>query len=104
MTDAWTSGDMSPQLLKVATRAKRDSDAQFHSLAHLIDVPALQRAYDSLRARAAVGVDGITKECYGQDLQANLEDLHERLRSKRYRHQPIRWYRWPTSRKLGLRC
>ena len=90
MTDAWTSEGMSPQLLKVATRAKRDPDAQFHSLAHLIDVPALQRAYESLRAKAAVGIDGMTKERYGQDLRANLEDLHERLRSRRYRHQPIK--------------
>jgi hypothetical protein len=32
------------------------------SLAHLIDEEALQRAYDSIRKDAAVGVDGITKE------------------------------------------
>jgi RNA-directed DNA polymerase len=43
-----------------------------------------------LRNDAAVGVDGITKEHYGQDLQNNLRDLHERLKTKRYRHQPIR--------------
>jgi group II intron reverse transcriptase/maturase len=46
--------------------------------------------YQRLRGKAAVGVDGITKEQYGQDLQRNLQDLHERLRTKRYRHQPIR--------------
>jgi hypothetical protein len=39
---------------------------------------------------AAVGVDGMTKERYGQDLEERLGDLHARLRSKRYRHQPIR--------------
>jgi retron-type reverse transcriptase len=97
---------MSPQLLKVATRAKRDPDAQFHSLAHLIDVPALQRAYESLRAKAAVGIDGMTKERYGQDLRANLEDLHERLRSRRYRHQPIKRVHIPKgngkTRPLGI--
>jgi retron-type reverse transcriptase len=43
-----------------------------------------------MRKDAAVGVDGITKEQYGQDLERNLEDLHARLVSKRYRHQPIR--------------
>jgi RNA-directed DNA polymerase len=106
MTGAWTSESMSPQLLKVATRAKRDHAAQFHSLAHLIDVSALQRAYDSLRANAAVGVDGMTKECYGQDLQANLADLHERLRGKRYRHQPIKRVHIPKgngkTRPLGI--
>ena len=37
-----------------------------------------------------MGVDGMTKEQYGQDLDQNLQDLHQRLKAKRYRHQPIR--------------
>jgi len=32
---------MSPGLSKVAERAQREPEAQFHSLAHLLDVPAL---------------------------------------------------------------
>ena len=90
MTDASTSETMSPGLLKVAERAKTEPEGRFHSLAHLIDVPALVRAYRRMRKDAAVGVDGITKEQYGQDLESNLRDLHGRLVSKRYRHQPIR--------------
>lgn len=90
MADALTSGNMSPELLKVVDRAQREPEGRFHSLAHLIDVPALARAYHRLRKDAAAGVDGITKEAYGRELDANLEDLHERLRSKRYRHQPLR--------------
>jgi RNA-directed DNA polymerase len=89
MTDALTSETMSPGLLKVAERAKREPEAVFHSLAHLIDVQALERAYGRLRNGAAVGVDGITKEQYGQDLEPRLKGLHERLKAKRYRHQPI---------------
>jgi group II intron reverse transcriptase/maturase len=80
---------MSPGLLKVRERAKRDPDARFNSLAHLLDLGALERAYDRIRKDAAVGIDGITKEQYGQQLEANLRGLHERLRTKRYRHQPI---------------
>ncbi len=45
MTDASTSGRMSPELLKVAERARREPHGQFHSLAHLIGVDALRRAY-----------------------------------------------------------
>ena len=44
---------------------------------------------------AAVGVDGVSKEDYGQALEANLEDLHGRLRTKRYRHQPLRRVHMP---------
>jgi hypothetical protein len=90
MTDASTSGTMSPQLLKVAERAKREPEGRFHSLAHLIDVSALTRAYRRMRKDAAVGVDEVTKEQYGRDLERNLHDLHERLVSMRYRHQPSR--------------
>jgi RNA-directed DNA polymerase len=90
MTDALTSGIVSPQLLKVAVRARTDPEAKFFSLAHLIDVPALQRAYGSTRNGAAVGVDGVSKVDYGQDLMGNLTGLHERMKAGRYRHQPIR--------------
>jgi hypothetical protein len=90
MSQASTWTAMSPELLKVAERAKREPDGQFHSLAHLIDELALSRAYYRQREDAAVGVDGVTQEDYGQDLVGNLRDLHERLRTKRYRHQPIR--------------
>jgi len=90
MSDALTLGNMSLELLKVVERAKREPEGQFHSLAHLIDVPALERSYRRMRKDAAVGVDAVTKEAYGQDLQSNLQDLHERLKTNRYRHQPIR--------------
>lgn len=90
MTDASTSLDMLTGLRKVAERAKREPAARFNSLAHLIDEELLTKAFRRLRRDAAVGVDGITKEQYGQDLERNLKGLHERLRTRRYRHQPIR--------------
>jgi RNA-directed DNA polymerase len=106
MANAQTLGKMSPQLLKVVERAKREPEGRFHSLAHLIDVPALERAYRRMREDAAVGVDGVTKEQYGQDLERNLRDLHERMKAKRYRHQPIRRVHIPKgqgkTRPIGI--
>jgi group II intron reverse transcriptase/maturase len=90
MSNASTLGDVSPELLKVVERAQREPEGRFHSLAHLIDVSALERAYHRMRKDAAVGVDGVTKERYGQALEANLQDLHARMKAKQYRHQPIR--------------
>ena len=90
MTNALTLDDMSPGLRKVVDRAQREPEGRFHSLAHLIDIAALERAFHRQRADAAVGVDGITKAQYGQNLAANLQDLHARLKGTRYRHQPIR--------------
>ncbi len=106
MTDALTLGNMSPQLLKVVERAQREPEARFHSLAHLMDVSALERAYQRARKDAAVGVDGVTKEQYGQELEKNLQDLHERMKAKRYRHQPIRRVHIPKeggrTRPIGI--
>jgi retron-type reverse transcriptase len=97
--------DKSPELLKVMERAK-DPRFTFLALAHLIDEDALTRAYHRLRADAAVGIDGITKEQYGQELERNIRDLHERLRTKRWRHQPIRRVHIPKengkSRPIGI--
>ena len=99
MTDALTSLDMSTGLRTVAERAKREPAARFHSLAHLIDEALLAGAFARLRNAAAVGVDGITKEYYGQGLESNLKDLHERLKTKRYRHQPIRRVNIPKEKQ-----
>jgi group II intron reverse transcriptase/maturase len=106
MTNAQTLAVMSPGLLKVVERAQREPEGQFNALAHLIDVPTLKRAYRRQRAEAAVGVDGVTKEAYGRHLEANLQDLHTRLKTKRYRHQPIRRVHIPKAqgktRPIGI--
>jgi RNA-directed DNA polymerase len=110
MPDASTSESMSPGLLRVATRARREPQGQFHSLAHLIDVDALRRAYAGQRRQAAAGIDGVTKEEYGQDLESNLQDLHQRLRTMRWRHQPLRRVHIPKegkpgrTRPIGISC
>jgi RNA-directed DNA polymerase len=106
MPNASTLADMSPGLLKVVERAQREPEGRFHALAHLIDGPALKRAYRRQRSDAAVGVDGVTKEQYGQHLEATLQDLHARLKEKRYRHQPIRRVHIPKgqgkTRPIGI--
>ena len=97
---------MSTGLLRVVERARREPEGRFHSLAHLIDVPALERAFHRLRADAAVGVDGVSKEDYGQELEANLVELHGRMKAKRYRHQPLRRVHIPKgdgrTRPIGI--
>jgi hypothetical protein len=70
MPNAQTLEAMSPGLFKGVERAKREPEGRFNSLAHLIDMSALKRAYRRQRADAAVGVDGVTKEAYGWNLEA----------------------------------
>jgi len=100
------AGKMSPKLLKVMERAKRDPQLQFLSLAHLVDEEALKAAFGRIRKDAAVGVDGVTKEQYGEHLDANVRELHQRLRNKTYRHKPIRRVHIPKdqgkTRPIGI--
>ena len=98
MADALTLENMSPELLEVVERAQREPEGRFRSLAHLVDVPALERAFHRLRKDAAVGVDGVTKEEYAKELDSNLADLYGRLKSKRYRHQALRRVRQVDAR------
>ena len=41
--------------------------------------------------KKAVGIDGVTKEEYGKNLEENLDSLVERLKRKSYKPQPERW-------------
>jgi retron-type reverse transcriptase len=106
MSDATTSWNKSPELMKVAERAKRQPDQRILALAHLIDEPALERAFRALRRDAAVGVDGVTVEQYGGQLAANLQALRTRMKAGQYRHQPIRRVNIPkengATRPIGV--
>lgn len=90
MAGGTTLEEVSPKLLEVAERAKRDPRERILALARFIDVPALARSYRRLRKNAAVGVDEVTVEQYGERLEENLEALHRRMKAGQYRHQPIR--------------
>jgi RNA-directed DNA polymerase len=62
----------------------------FTSLNHYLDVEWMEYAYECTRKDGAVGVDGQTAEEYAVDLQHNLTDLIDRLKSGRYRASPVR--------------
>ena len=70
--------------------ARKDKDVRFTALLHHVDVDRLRAAYFALRRKAAPGVDGVTWHDYGQDLEANLTDLHARVHRGSYRAKPSR--------------
>jgi retron-type reverse transcriptase len=94
------------RLERIAAQARQYPDMQFTTLAHLLDVAMLERAFWSLNPNSAPGVDRVTWRKYKRNLEGNLEELHERLKSKTYFPQPVK-RRWiPKSngklRPLGL--
>ena len=75
---------------RVRQAARKDKDARFTALLHHVDLDRLRAAYRALNPRAAAGVDRVTWDVYGQDLEANLQDLHRRVHSGAYRASPSR--------------
>ena len=81
---------MSPQHIRIAELAKKDKERKFSSIAHLLTVEALHKAFRDLRKDASAGVDRVTYTEYATEVQKNLEPLHDRLKSGKYRAQPLR--------------
>jgi group II intron reverse transcriptase/maturase len=78
------------KLQRIAEKARKEPDCQFTSLFHLMDVEFLRGCFEWLRKDAAPGIDKITKEEYGKNLEGNLCKLVERLHSMSYIPQPVR--------------
>jgi RNA-directed DNA polymerase len=78
------------ELNRIAELAKRDAGRKFYSIAQFLTKEALWGAFDNLRKNAAAGVDGVTYADYEANIVENLCRLHEKLKSKAYRAQPLR--------------
>jgi RNA-directed DNA polymerase len=75
---------------RVRRVAVTDKDARFTALLHHVSIDRLRVAYWALEPKAAPGLDGVTWEDYGRDLEANLRDLHARVHRGAYRARPSR--------------
>jgi RNA-directed DNA polymerase len=91
---------------RVRQVAQQDKEARFTALLHHVSVDRLRWAYREISPKAAAGVDGVTWEVYGQDLEENLLDLHARIHSGAYRVKPSRRVYIPKAdgrlRPLGI--
>src|SRR6266487_1892370 len=98
--------DASSALERVRRVAQQDRKARFTALFHHVTVGRLRWAYWALSPRAAAGADGVTWGAYGQDLDANLQDLLDRVHRGAYRAKPSRRVYIPKAdgrlRPLGI--
>lgn len=91
---------------RVGQRAKEEKGEPFNNLLSHIKVPLLKEAYARLRKNAAPGVDGETWSSYGENLDARLLDLQDRVQRGSYHPQPVRRVHIPKgdgkTRPLGI--
>ncbi|MBI2458724.1 MAG: group II intron reverse transcriptase/maturase [candidate division NC10 bacterium] len=84
-------GSVPNALERIRQAARRDRRQRFTALNHHVyDIGRLRQAYWALKRDAAAGTDGVTWKGYGQDLEADLQDLAGRLKRGAYRAKPVR--------------
>lgn len=82
---------MARDLTRIRERARREPKARFTSIYHFVtDIDHLRACYAALPADRAAGVDGVSKEEYGQNLEAKLTELSARLARLGYRPKPVK--------------
>src|SRR5712691_6854520 len=81
---------VSSDLDRVRQVARKGRDIRFTALLHHVTVERLEAAYWTIRPGAAPGIDGVTWQDYGRDLEGNLRDLHARVHGGAYQARPSR--------------
>lgn len=77
--------------------AAKNKEKVFTNLFCHFNMENLREGFHALDGSKAVGIDGITKGQYGQNLEGNLNDLLTRLHKGTYRPQPKRGVEIPKA-------
>lgn len=81
---------METKLARISQLSKENPDMVFTSLGYLINKEMLENCHVQMDGTKAIGIDGVTKEEYGRNLEENLEALIESLKKKSYKPKPAR--------------
>lgn len=99
---------METKLERISQLSKENPEMVFTSIGHLINQELLKECHEKMDGNKAVGIDGITKEEYGRNLEENLDRLVGRLKKKSYKPQPARRVEIPKdngkTRPLSIYC
>ncbi|MCF8482510.1 MAG: group II intron reverse transcriptase/maturase [Rhodospirillum sp.] len=82
--------EVSPELQRIAFKAKQDKRVRFTSLAHLLTPDFLKASFQKLNRHGAPGPDGVTMETFRETLDVEIDDVWRELRAGQYRASPIR--------------
>ncbi|WP_459926000.1 reverse transcriptase domain-containing protein, partial [Desulfatiferula olefinivorans] len=74
----------------IAVKATAKAKHRFQNLYRLLSASLLMSCWKDLNKNAASGVDQVTAEAYGQNLEVNIQALVERLKQRRYRAKLVR--------------
>ena len=97
---------MQTKLERIAEISRNNKKEVFTSLYHLLNRELLMQCHKELDGKKAVGVDGVNKEQYEENLDKNLDNLVLRLKNKSFKPMPSKRKYIPKSdgnkRPLGI--
>lgn len=77
---------MTTKIEGIGKRASFRMNTVFNYIFNAIDLDSLRESYRLQDGKKAVGIDEVTKQDYGKNLESNLVDLLARI--KRYAYNP----------------
>lgn len=96
------------KLARVEVKSRQEPEVVFSNLGHIIDEPLLRKCFNSLDGSKAIGIDGVTKVSYEENLEKNLQSLLTKIRRGTYIPKPSRVVEIPkidgTTRPLAIAC
>src|SRR5262250_594255 len=101
-------GTASNGLIAVRRAARQSKSGRFTALLHHITTDLLKQSYLSLERDSAPGIDGVTWQAYGENLEEKLKELHDKVHQGSYRAHPARRTYIPkadgSKRPLSILC
>ncbi len=92
----------------VIEKARNNPDFVFNSIAHLLTKQLLEKSFGLLRKNAAVGIDRVSYKDYENNLENNLNQLYQSLKTRTYQPNALNrvWIDKGNGkqRPLGISC
>src|SRR5438477_12489511 len=82
--------NLSTNRQRIANLARSKRGVALSTLHHVIDLEWMKEAFRLTRKDGAPGIDGVTAAEYAENLDANLVDLRDRIKTGRYQAPPVR--------------
>ena len=79
---------METKLVRIAEISATSKHPIFTSVYHLINEDMLKQCHKELDGNKAVGIDKVTKDEYGKNLDRNIKELVQRLKNKSFKPLP----------------
>jgi RNA-directed DNA polymerase len=95
-------------LARIGEKSASDNHLVFNNLGHVMDAAMLKACFYQLDGSKAVGIDGVTKAAYEENLDENIQQLIKRIRQGSYQPKPARMTEIPkedgSKRPLAISC